>query len=280
MFGYVKVNKPELKIKDFDLYESFYCGLCKTLGREQGYLSKISLNYDMQFLAIMLSALYEPENQVETHRCGYQGLKKKTMIFNEYINYASEMTIVLTYLKCRDDWVDDRNVKNLTYGKILKSKYHKIKSKYPKKIEKIERMLNEIQEEEKLGNQDIEHMSNLFGTAMAEIYHYKDDEWTNQLMKFGRYLGKFIYVMDAYDDLEKDVKKKNYNPFYETYQQEDFATYVEMVLETMIATCSEVFEMLPILEYSDILANILYSGVWLPYDTVNERRKEMKDGSI
>ena len=127
---------------------------------------------------------------------------------------------------------------------------------------------------EKAGEKDIDRMSGCFGRIMEEILAWKSDVWETTLRKMGFYLGKFIYLLDAYDDVEEDVKNGNYNPFSGQYKMETFDEQVRQFLIMMMAqTCRE-FEKLPIIKYTDILRNILYSGVWCRFETIRSRRKE------
>ena len=125
MFGYVVVNKPEMKFKEFDLYHSYYCGLCKTLKDKFGLRAQVSLNFDMNFLALLLTGLYEFDTELKYERCIMHPLKKHQACYNECIDYAAKMTIVLTYFKCEDDWLDERKVSRQTYKKIIKKAYNK-----------------------------------------------------------------------------------------------------------------------------------------------------------
>ena len=110
MFGYVVINKPELKFKEFDVYQSYYCGLCKTLKEKYGSRAQISLNFDLNFISILLSGLYEPETKIGESRCVMHPLSKHTTRYNECVDYAAKMTIVLTYFKCEDDWLDEQKL--------------------------------------------------------------------------------------------------------------------------------------------------------------------------
>ena len=207
MFGYIVMNKPEIKFKDFDLYRSFYCGLCRELKSKYGISGQISLTYDMTFVVILLSALYEPHTQKGSTRCIIHPVCKQ-----------SEM--------------------------------------------------------EKSGEKDIDKMAGCFGKIMEEIFAWKQDVWEDTLRRMGFFLGKFIYLLDAYDDVEEDIKNKNYNPFSEQYIIEGFDEQVRRILIMMMAqTCRE-FEKLPIIKYTDILRNILYSGVWCRFEVIHKKRKE------
>ena len=126
-------------------------------------------------------------------------------------------------------------------------------------------------EEEK--SRDVDEASGYFGEIMAEIFMYCKDEWEHDLRRMGFFLGKFIYLMDACEDVEKDAKTGNYNVFAHEYKEADFLQRTEKILSMMMAECSRAFERLPIVENTEILRNILYSGVWCRYELVKRRRE-------
>ena len=120
-------------------------------------------------------------------------------------------------------------------------------------------------------------MAGLFGDIMAEIFAWEPDAWELSLRKIGFFLGKFIYLMDAYEDVEKDIGNNSYNPLKEAFLQktpEQFVTECRTLLTMMMAECSREFEQLPILEDVEILRNILYAGVWSRYGQIRCSRKE------
>ena len=131
MFGYIVMNKPEIKFKDFDLYRSFYCGLCRELKSKYGISGQISLTYDMTFVVILLSALYEPHTQKGSTRCIIHPVCKQPVRRNTVTEYAADMNVLLTYYKCRDDWEDEKKVTALGYSKVLQGKVKKLDQKYP-----------------------------------------------------------------------------------------------------------------------------------------------------
>ena len=274
MFGYIVMNKPEIKFKDFDLYRSFYCGLCRELKSKYGISGQISLTYDMTFVVILLSALYEPHTQKGSTRCIIHPVCKQPVRRNTVTEYAADMNVLLTYYKCRDDWEDEKKVTALGYSKVLQGKVKKLDQKYPDKSRRIQKLLSELSEMEKSGEKDIDKMAGCFGKIMEEIFAWKQDVWEDTLRRMGFFLGKFIYLLDAYDDVEEDIKNKNYNPFSEQYIIEGFDEQVRRILIMMMAqTCREC-EKLPIIKYTDILRNILYSGVWCRFEVIHKKRKE------
>ena len=274
MFGYVVMNKPEIRFKDFDLYRSFYCGLCRELREKYGISGQITLTYDMTFVVVLLSALYEPPTQKGTTRCVIHPVCKQPVRKNAATEYGADMNVLLTYYKCMDDWEDEKKFAALGYGKILQRKNNRLSYRYPEKAEKIRKLLEELSQMEKAGETDIDKMSGCFGRIMEEIFAWKTDVWEGSLRRMGFYLGKFIYILYAYDDVEKDVKNGNYNPFAEKYIMKGFDEQVRQLLIMMMAqTCRE-FEKLPIIKYTDILRNILYSGVWCRFEAIARKRRE------
>lgn len=274
MFGYVVMNKPELKMKDFDLYRSFYCGLCRELREQFGIFGQITLTYDMTFVILLLSGLYEPPVLKGTTRCMVHPVRRQAVQKNEITEYAAYMNVFLAYYKCIDDWKDEKRIPSLVLAHFLEKKDEKAQSVYREKTQKIEGLLEELSVMEKAGEKDLDKMSGCFGKIMEEIFVYKNDTWEPCLRRMGFFLGKFIYIMDAYEDVEKDVEKGNYNPFSQDYIMEGFQERVKQILVMMMAeTCRE-FEKLPIIKYADILRNILYSGVWCRFEMVSKKRKE------
>ena len=249
MFGYVTINRGELKVRELETYESYYCGLCRVLKDRYGLAGCTMLNYDMTFLGMLLSSLYEEKEEPAKRVCrpGFKRplLKKKskkqlsqTAVVTESLGYAADMNYMLAY--------------------------HKAIASYIQKLHVCE-AANE---------KNIEAAANLTGEAMAEIYAAKDDYWQDTLRQMGYYMGKFIYLMDAYDDVEKDSKDGSYNPFKELYKQEGFEEKVRQYLELIMSCCCRAFEVLPIIDNAEIMRNILYAGVWAKYTRVTQERKK------
>ena len=277
MFGYIVTNQPELKMKDFDIYRSFYCGLCRELKRKYGISGQISLNYDMTFVVLLLNGLYEPPVQKGTTRCIIHPVIRQTVRRTEITEYAADMNLILTYYKCMDDWKDEKKLLRLGYAKLLEGNNKKTETAYREKTDRIVSLLSQLTEWENAGETDIDKMSGCFGKIMEEIFAYRKDNWEPTLRRMGFYLGKFIYLLDAYDDVEKDRANGNYNPFSEDYIMEGFDDKVYGILTMMMAeTCRE-FEKLPIIRYGDILRNILYSGVWCRFQAIRKKRKEEQE---
>lgn len=296
MFGYIGINKPELKIKDFDRYREYYCGLCHSLGNRYGLLGQISLSYDATFAAVLLSALYEPETSRMQSGCVLHPVGKKKYLTNKIIDYVADMNVLLAYYKCQDDWYDDRNIAKFTYGKTLKKQAWLIENRYPEKSKNIKEALANIYHTEKNSDKDIDKLSNAFGNIMSEILDISirdlggkdknryNDLWKRELKVLGFHLGKFIYIMDAFDDVERDIKKDNFNPFTDRYRlgiieeaaMRGFEIYVEELLMMSASEIAKSYERLPIIHETNILRNIIYSGIWLKFVKICQDRKQAR----
>ncbi len=277
MFGYVIVNKAEMKFKEFDVYHSYYCGLCRKLKEKYGATGQISLSYDMTFLLMLLSGLYEPETTKSSCKCIAHPFEEHVTRSNVFTDYMADMNVLFAYYKCQDDWEDEKKLYKLLYGKALEGKTKKAREIYQDKYRKIDLLMHDMTEAEKSGKADIDTMAGLFGQIMVQIVVCKEDEWTENLARFAFYLGKFIYLMDAYEDVEEDIRKGTYNPLKKIYHNPDFEEECRTILTMMMSECCKEFEQLPILENVEILRNVLYSGVWCRYEAVREKRIKVKE---
>ncbi len=279
MFGYIIINKGDMKFKEFDVYHSYYCGLCQALKEEYGAKGQLSLTYDMTFLVMLLSSLYEPETAMRQVKCIAHPFERHLVRGNQFSKYGADMNILFTYYKCRDDWEDEHKVTRLVYGKALEKAYRRVCSRYPEKAGKIDSLMRKLSEEERKQNQDIDYMAGLFGAIMGEILAVRKDEWQDELQAMGNYLGKFIYLLDAYEDIEEDLKEGRYNPLAERFCRPDFEEEMKTILTMIMAACCKEFEKLPIIENVAILRNILYSGIWYRYEMVTQKRQSEQEES-
>ena len=268
MFGYIQANVKELKIREYEQYRAYYCGLCHELKKRYGRRGQFLLSYDMTFLLMLLIALYEPEETRTKSRCIPHPLKRHEQIRNEITSYAADMTILLSYRKAADDWQDERSVKGRLLRDLLERDNRKTAAGYPRQAGELGRCVKELLAAEKSGSRDPDYISGLTGAFLGEMFVWKKDMWEEQLRKTGFYLGKFIYLMDAWDDREEDQKRGNYNIFNVLGTEED--TALAMMQDTM-AHCCRAFEQLPIVEMAPILRNILYAGVWTAFASGQER---------
>ena len=218
MFGYIFPEKPELKIKEYELFRAYYCGICKSIANRYGQIPRLTLNYDSTFLAILLSSISEVENDLKMERCIVHPSRKRGVIKNsDIIDYASDINIILAYYKLKDDWRDEKSIKSGAAALFLESAFKKIKRKYAEKCEIISHRLRELEKLEKECCNSMDRAAEPFARLMEEIMYYpetcKDEKQSDILKWMGYNIGRWIYIIDAYNDLEDDIRKKTYNPF-------------------------------------------------------------------
>lgn len=287
MFGYVIPNKGELKVRELEEYQSWYCGLCRRLQKEYGFSGRLSLNYDMTFLAMVLSSLYDAEQMTTYGGCVVHPFHKRNKIDTVYVSYAASMNILLTYYKCLDDWQDDRNLIRGAYGTVLHLAGRQVSKEYPEQAEAIQQCLKELKQAELCREASLDLVSGIFGRICGALFAPEKDIWYQDLYHMGFYLGKYIYLLDAWDDLEEDFRKGSYNPFLMVDRQiqdigiekENQKEQVRQILTEMISRACYHFERLPVVDNVEILRNILYSGVWMKFDSGKSRtdKKEWRE---
>lgn len=272
MFGYIRINKMDLTFREFDYYKGYYCGLCKYLKENHGEVSRLSLNYDITFLIVILTALYKLDSDITYERCIANPLKKKMRIVNEITEYAASMNILLSYYKLEDNLYDDNGIKDKLAYELYKGKLKKAYEKYPQKAEYIKQQLGNLRELEKQESKSIDKVSNIFGNLMGEIFVYKKDEYEQNLRNIGFNLGKYIYILDAYEDLEEDNKKGRYNPFIDYIdKKEELKNKVDRLISMSLGMATKNIEQLNLEFNKSIIDNIIYSGVYLRYKSILEK---------
>lgn len=285
MYGYIVVNKPELKFREYEVYHSHYCGLCAALGERHGVQGKLSISYDMTFLILLLTGLYEPPVRVTRHRCVAHPASKHPVRRSVVTDYVADMNVLMTYYKCMDDWKDEHQLTRRAMAAGLAKSVSNIGRQYPQKCLIIRNELERLSQFERNQETNIDQVAACFGTIMAELAVMQPDAWEDTLRRMGFQLGKFIYLLDAYEDLAGDLKAGRYNVFAAHRSQENFDGLCEGILNSVMAECAKQFERLPILEDVEILRNIIYSGVWTRFEIVRRRGQQRKrenkiDGSI
>lgn len=276
MFGYVVTNKPELKIREFARYKGIYCGLCQCLKEQYGRTGQMTLTYDMTFLVLLLSSLYEPTETKKQKRCLVHPAKKQWMIRNEITEYAADMNILLSYYHFLDDWEDEKSVSGFAGKNVFSQRAKRVREKYPEKAAVIQKQLEKLSNMEKEQVTEPDVISRPFGMLMAELFCYKKDPFEDILRRFGFFLGKYIYFLDAYMDLETDHKKENFNPFFVQEKCADFPQNIWEILEGTMRAAIVEFEKLPLEQDVTILRNILYEGVKIELQKKQSKLEEEK----
>lgn len=273
MLGVMMVRKDEMKFREYDRYRAFYCGLCRAIGKRCGSVCRLALSFEMAFLAMLHTALYESETTTELRRCGLHPVHKRPMLGNEAIDYCADLSALVSYYDLRDGWEDEHRVDRLAESELLKKAAKRAGALHERQRDAVLRYVSALHDVEKRNEQNLDVAANLTGEMLAELYVMRDDVYARDLREMGFYLGKFIYLCDCYEDIERDEKKGSYNPLLSRKDSPTFIEDCEQMLSDMMARACMAFERLPILQDAEILRNILYSGIWLRFETATNRRK-------
>ena len=280
MFGYI-VTYPETLSEDRQRrFKAMYCGLCRTLRKRHGFLTSTTLSYDLTFLATLLNALYEPGEYTKRERCIANPARLHDYVSTPVMDYVADMNIALAYHKCRDDWRDDKNPLSAGEATLLRKAYRGIEQTYPERCAAIEKWLDDIHEWEKDDVLQIDLPVNATGRMLSELFVWPErTDFTDELKAIGDGLGRYVYFMDAYDDLPRDVRRGSYNPLKPLRDKADYEQLCKAALMAMIADAADAFERLPVILDADIIRNVLYSGVWSKYAYLQSKRNAHYKGA-
>lgn len=275
MFGYIKPFKPELKVKEFDTYQAVYCGLCHQLGEAFGPFAKLTLSYDFTFLAMAALGLREEFGGFCKARCMANPLKKKTCAVPcGDLSFAASCAMILFYHKLRDNIEDTHTPKKLLYYLILPFA-SSARKKAVKRFPEVDGIFSQMMEEqlalEAAKTPSIDRAAEPTASAMSKMLQLiaADDTQKRILERFGYLVGRWVYIMDALDDLESDRKSGGYNPFLlrlgesspTDEQLKELREYGRGVLNVTVAEMGVTYELLDWKRYKSILDNIIYLGL-------------------
>ena len=272
MFGYVQPMRPELRIRDMTLYKAFYCGLCKEIARRYGAAASRFLSYDTTLLGILASALGEDEPGFQKEICLINPVKKKPVSKSSAaVALAADTNIILAYNKLRDDWRDERSLKAAGGRLLLRRAYRRAQQARPLMSAAVEAHIHELSALEKAGCAQMDQMADVFARLMQSIFSElgAGDQDARALQWMAYNLGRWIYLLDAYDDLEKDVAAGVYNVIWLQYGgkedvnacKAEMRPAVEFNLKTTLAQSASAYELLHIKRYKELLDNIMYLGL-------------------
>lgn len=284
MLGYVKIFKPELKVREYEIYCGYYCGVCKSIGKRYGQLPRMALSYDAAFLAILLESLSDSQDMPSQEHCAaHPIIKKKTIIRNDAIDFAADVMLILAWYKL----IDDANDEGKSYAKVtkvlLKGIYKKLRKKHTALCTGIEAQLANLNtlEKEKCSGIDMSAeafskiMEIIFSEGVKTIYGESlesSGEYRDAISSIGYHMGKWIYLIDAADDIEENVQTGAYNPLIYRFEFDmknetvkEFRTRIEEDLKfnlyhylAMIGNCVDSLE---IRKNKGIIENIIYFGL-------------------
>ena len=273
MFGFVTASVKELDKGQQNRYSGIYCGICRQIRLRASQTARLGLSYDMAFLALLLMSLYEPEEASAPLHCAAHPLRRHNWIDSEYVRYAADMNVALSYYKLLDDWHDDGKVS----AKLLAGSFEKhlasIEARYPRQCGAIRSCLEDLSRLEQENCPNPDEPAACFGKLMAELLVCHEDLWADTLRQVGFHLGRFVYMADAAVDYRRDKRKGKYNPFLAMGTGEDWPRW-ESYLVLAMGRCTANYEKLPLVQDKALLDNILYSGVWCSFRGKGAKARE------
>jgi hypothetical protein len=266
LFGYIKISKGELKIKEYELYRGVYCTLCKVLGKNYGLISRFTLNYDFTFLTLLNMSLKDGCDHFKTKGCTFNPLKKCNYCTDtDAFSMPAAAAMIMSYYKLLDNIEDEKGLKKLGFLMLkpfLKSANKKSEKQYPQ-VEKI--VCDYITEQtflEKQNCQEIDKITDPTAKVLSQILMLCSDDKSQQrvLERLGYCLGRYIYLLDAFCDLKDDIKNGSYNVL-KNKPQAEVNEYIKSQIYFCINEATKAFELLDIKKYKSILGNIIYLGL-------------------
>lgn len=278
MFGYILTYPDGLSPEQLQRYRGCYCGLCHVMGEDCGTVTRLSLNYDMTFLAMLLNSLEEPTETAGTGRCMVHPMKPHGFWHSQPTHYCGLLNVALSYYKCLDDWQDDKNLGKLVISKAFQSPWKTLQVQYPRQAKAISEGLAALSVLEMEKIYSIDQTANVFGRLMGELFVVEEvGFFAPQLRQLGASLGRFIYLMDAICDLPEDEKKGRYNPLLGWADRSHNPKDYEDFLNLHLGEATAAFEQLPLVLDVDILRNILYQGVWTKFHQAQQKYNKKTD---
>lgn len=283
MFGYVKIYKPELKVKHYEAYKGVYCSLCKTLKKEYGVLASFTLNYDFTLLALTRLAFAKECCGFSDSRCAYNPLKKCQQCVNgaEELSFSAAAAMIMCYYKVADDIADSSFFKGLA-KRLLKPyfslKRKKAMKKYPALDEIISAAMQKQSETEKRNEASTDIAADPSAKAMGEILCLSfEGETKEKLNRFGYLVGRWVYLVDALDDMEDDKKNNSYNVFNNINNNEKEARdYAVGAINLTAGQLVRQFEEMKPARFSEIMENIVYDGLHNSMKEILNKKEEQK----
>jgi len=279
MFGYVKTDYPNMFVKDTILYKAMYCGLCKGIAKTCGTRGRFVLNYDLAFLSVLLHNVLGVDVKVEKQRCIIHLTKRPIANVDEITERVASLNVLLAYYKVKDDIVDDN--KGRIKRSFIKKAYKKAKKREPIIEQIIAKRYNDLILLEKSNNDGIDIVADPFGMMMQDIVKEIVPNCDENLLSLSYDLGKWIYLIDALDDFDKDIKDGSYNVFALAYP--DIKDKCELISKNQSdlvcvfgSVLSNIADKARKIDYKfnhDLIDNVLIRGLSLQTKTIMENNK-------
>jgi hypothetical protein len=274
MLGYIVPCKGELKVREFEIYNSYYCAVCKAVRARYGQLPRLMLSFDSAFLAMLLTALEDGEDSISEFRCAVHPWRKKNLYAGgSAVDYAADLLVILGYKHLEDDKHDEHKLRGFFGTLLYKRAFRRAARRLPEKTVAIGVRLAELALIEKSQGADAPGMDTAaepFARLMEEVMDGAGEGESNSriLRSMGYNLGKWIYLIDAADDYSKDMKSGAFNPLK---HMDISAERLGFTLEMCLAETAKAFELLTLHRNEAILRNIIYVGLRLKTDEVLAR---------
>lgn len=273
MFGYIRTNTPELRVRENEYYKAVYCGLCKSQGKCTGQCSRMTLSYDAVFLAILRLAISGENPKVKRGTCIAHPFKKRAYLENcDALSFCSYAYAILAYGKTVDDIEDEKGFKRFK-ARLARPFTARMRKKALKKYapldEKVREGLRKMSELESTPKGTVDALADTFGDILADILSYGLEGSDEKILKnIGKHVGRWIYIIDAADDVTEDIKKKRFNPFFALYGNseltEEQRAEISSALKLELIAAEPAFDLLDIENNPNIdgiIKNIIYSGM-------------------
>ncbi len=294
MFGYVRPFKPEMKVRDFESFRAMYCGLCHTLKARYGFGSRMLLSYDMCFMALLMSGVTSCGIKTCQKRCIVSPFRKRACVHeNLALDFAADCSVILSYWKLRDSAQDERGMKSLRARLVagfLKRKYQKASEELPDFATAVEQGIRQLDSLERANTPSLDRAADAFAAMMREAAAGLQDEKIRRPMEQLLYhVGRWVYITDAWDDLQDDLKSGSYNAIiarFEVETPEGLAEAKEAVRLTLLQsaqTAAAASELLDLGRSEPVVKNILYMGLPAMAESVMEgtmKQRSSRHGSI
>ena len=273
MFGYVRADKPEMRLREYEYYRGVYCGLCRALGKCGGQCARMTLSYDFAFMALVRMAIEGNTPVFKARRCIAHPIRKRPMAeTNEILEFCAASSLLLSYHKIKDDERDEKGGKRVI-AKAVKPTFSIMKRRSSKKYNELEgkiiKSLSALDEYERNNTEpSIDHPAEIFGELLADIMSHRLDGAQNRIaVKIGKHIGKWIYIIDAVDDYEEDIKCGRFNPIEKVYGDGGLSESVREGIETALTyelmEAEKAFDLIdyPDRDIKEIISNIIYLGM-------------------
>lgn len=286
MLGYVTADKPELKMKEYEIYSGYYCGVCKSIGSRYGQLPRMVLSYDAAFLALLIAGLSGEADVPSREHCLVHPLKKKTIVRNGAVDYAADVMLILAWHKLLDDAADEGKAYAKTAATALKGIYRKLEAARPVLCSKVKANLEALTELEKAKCASLDQAAEEFAKIMEAILEEapvpENFRETAAMKSIGYHLGKWIYLIDAVDDIEENIESGAYNPLLYRFDyqlgEEDFRG---RIMETCrfnlfhyLGEIANAADLLPLKKNKGVIENIIYKGLLKKTEEITKEKEK------